>query len=297
MGTGTFLLNIIDSVADTIRAEQGDGAVGPQVRELFGRLIGFEQQVGPYAVAQLRIHQALKARHGAEIPEGEVKLLVADTLADPYDDLYTEQVHIPSTVEPIAHSRREANRIKLKVPIDVVIGNPPYGQGAGGLGGWIEAGSPGGGQSPPLDAFRAAGRGKLENVLSNMYVYFWRWATWKVFDAHAADTDGIIAFITPSSFTTGAGYAGMREYLRRNTDEGWIIDLSPEHFRSEASTRVFPGVPHKLSIAVFARYARRDRENPARIHYIAAAGDRQDKFGFLAVLDMRNERWADCGTC
>ena len=87
------------------------------------------------------------------------------------------RVHIPATLEPIARSRREANKIKLHTPIDVVIGNPPYGENARGLGGWIETGDPG--HPPPLDAFRAVGGGKYENVLPNLYVYFWRWAAWK----------------------------------------------------------------------------------------------------------------------
>ena len=276
MGTGTFLLNIIDAVARTVQEEQGQGAVGPQLLALFGRLIGFEKQAGPYAVAQLRIHQALKGEYQTEVPEKEVKLLVADTLDDPYDDLYTEQVHIPSTLEPIVRSRREANRIKLKTPIVVVIGNPPFGERAKGLGGWIEAGNPVSGP-PPLKAFRAAGLGKFENVLSSLYVYFWRWATWKVFDAHGGHGDGIVAFISPASFTTGAGYAGMREYLRRTADEGWIIDLSPGKFRSEVNTRIFPGVQHKLCIAVFARYAHRDHQAPARVHYIAVRRHRHGR--------------------
>ena len=105
----------------------------------------------------MRTHHALKSEYQTEMPEREVKLLVADTLDDPYDDLYTEQVHVPSSLEPIARSRREANRIKLKTPIHVVIGNPPYGEKAKGRGGWIEAGSPGGGPTSP--ARRVPGRG------------------------------------------------------------------------------------------------------------------------------------------
>ena len=175
-----------------------------------------------------------------------------------------------------------------------MIGNPPYGEKARGLGGWIETGDPG--HPPPLDAFRAAGRGKYENVLSNLYVYFWRWATWKVFDAHDAHPEGIVALITPSSFTTGAGYAGMREYLRRTADEGWVIDLSPEEFRSETGMRVFPGVQHKLCIAIFARYGPPDSDTPARIRYLAVAGSQAAKFGALTTVGIGDTRWSSCGT-
>jgi Type ISP C-terminal specificity domain/N-6 DNA Methylase len=288
MGTGTYLLNIIDRVADTVGEEEGQKAVPPQLRALFGRLIGFERQTGPYAVAGLRVQQALRTHH-ARVPDAEIQLFVADTLDDPN----LEQVHIPATLEPIARSRREANKIKLQTPIDVVIGNPPYRENARGLGGWIETGDPG--HPPPLDAFRAVGRGKYEKVLSNLYVYFWRWATWKVFDVHGTNPEGIVALITPSSFTTGPGYAGMRDYLRRTADEGWIIDLSPEEFRSGAGTRVFSGVQHKLCIAIFARYGPPDPDTPARIRYLAVAGSQAAKFDALATVGIDDIRWSSCG--
>ena len=102
MGTGTFLLSIIDSVAATIAAEEGPAAVPPQLRALLGRLIGFENQTGAYVVAELRIHQALKAKHGTEMPEADAKLYVADTLDDPY----AEQLRLPRSLDSIALSRR-----------------------------------------------------------------------------------------------------------------------------------------------------------------------------------------------
>lgn len=223
MGTGTFLLSVIDKVACTIAEEQGPGAVPAELRDLFKRLIGFEKQAGPYAVAELCINQAIKAEHGTEIPESEARLYLADTLDSPYEEDFGSL----SGMDAITRSRREANKVKLSTPVMVVIGNPPYDAKAKGQGGWIETGNPNHGQ-PPLDAFRAAGNGRYEYVLSDFYVFFWRWATWKVFDAHPEHPAGIVAFISPRSYTTGPGYAGMREYLRKTADEGWVIDVSPE---------------------------------------------------------------------
>jgi Type ISP C-terminal specificity domain/N-6 DNA Methylase len=292
MGTGSYLLAVIDRVAHTVSVEQGAEAVAPQVRELFSRMIGFEKQACPYAVAQLRISQALMAEHQAEVPDKKTRLLLADTLDSPDADL----VHIPATLEPLARSRRNADEVKREIPVDVVIGNPPYRERAKGLGGWIENGNPGDRHPPPLSDFRAAGLGKFERVLSNLYVYFWRWATWKVFDAHRDQPTGIVAFISPSSFTTGTGYTGMRQYLRRAADEGWIIDLSPEEFRPDASTRVFPEVQHKLCIAIFARYGRVNRSRPARVHYLAIAGSQEEKFRQLAAVSLHDDAaWVDCG--
>jgi len=186
MGTGTFLLSVIDSVAATVADEEGEAAIPPQIRSLFGRLIGFEKQACPFAVAELRVHQAVKAQHRTEIPDNEVRFFVADTLDNPY----IEQTHLGLTYEPIARSRREANKIKREVPVLVVIGNPPYRERAKGLGGWVEQGDDNSGAARPLNAFRAHGNGKYEYVLSNLSVYFWRWATWKAFDAHPVDPSG-----------------------------------------------------------------------------------------------------------
>ncbi|WP_218026866.1 type ISP restriction/modification enzyme [Nocardia inohanensis] len=287
MGTGTYLLNIVDRVARTVADEEGPGAVPPQLRALFRRLIGFELQTGPFAVAELRVHQALKADHKTEIPEKEVQFYIANTLDDPY----AEQTYIPSILEQIARSRSEANKVKREVKVQVVIGNPPYRERAKGLGGWVESGSGQRGETTPLSAFRAKGLGKYENVLSNLYVYFWRWATWKVFDAHPDSPAGIVAFITPSSFTTGKGHSGMREYLRRTADEGWIIDVSPEEHQPPINTRVFPGVQHHLCIAVFVRYGHGDRDQPARVHYRALHGTRAEKFAELTQLTPGSVGW------
>ncbi len=292
MGTGTYLLNIVSNVARTVEEEQGKGAVPGRLKTLFGRLIGMEKQTGPYAVAELRLNQALKTEHGAEIAEKNQKLYVADTLSNPFEGSELSGV----VYREIARSREEANRIKRDTPVQVVIGNPPYRERAKGFGGWIEQGAENSGHDIPLKAFKAAGLGKYEYVLSNLYVYFWRWATWKVFDAHPGQPAGIVAFITTSGYTTGPGFAGMREYLRRTADEGWIIDLSPEGHQPDVPTRVFPGVQQPLCIGVFVRYGAANRETPALIHHVSLSGHRSKKFAALAQLRLDSSEWANCAT-
>jgi Type ISP C-terminal specificity domain/N-6 DNA Methylase len=290
MGTGTFLLSVIERVAGTIADAQGPGAVPGELRDLFKRLIGFEKQAGPYAVAELRIHQALKTEHSTEIPESEARLYLADTLGNPYDDLTTL-----SGMDAIARSRREANKVKLSTPVMVVIGNPPYDAKAKNQGGWIEAGAPNDGRAvAPLTAFRAVGNGRYEYVLNDLYVYFWRWATWKVFDAHPEHPAGIVAFISPKSYTTGQGYAGMREYLRKTADEGWVIDVSPEGLRPDVPTRVFPGVQNPLCIGIFLRRGAPDDAQAATVHYRALHGHRDEKLRQLTAVKADDDGWETC---
>ncbi len=125
VGTGTFLLGLLRRIAETTAAEQDEGAVPAVVRASLRRLIGFELQFGPFAVAQLRLLAEVADLLGA----GDVgaakavglRLYVTDTLGNPDE----EAEWIPNILKPLAHSRREANRIKRAEPITVVIGNPP----------------------------------------------------------------------------------------------------------------------------------------------------------------------------
>ncbi|KWW99053.1 N-6 DNA methylase [Carbonactinospora thermoautotrophica] len=293
MGTGTFLLNVVERVAATAAREQGPGAVGEWLRDLAERLVGFERQTGPYAVAELRLHETLH-RYGSAPPGGRLQIFVADTLADPR----VEEAWLPLEYAPIATSLRKANQVKRDEQVRVVIGNPPYGDRAKGLGGWIETGpeDPERNPAPPLDAFRAAGKGRYEYVLSNLYVYFWRWATWKVFDAHPDEPTGVVAFITTSGYLGGPGFAGMREYLRRTADEGWIVDLSPEGHQPDVATRVFRAVQQPICIGVFARYGPPAPDRPAVVHHLAVSGSRAEKFARLAKVGLDDPAWADCPT-
>ena len=161
------------------------------------------------------------------------------------------------------------------------------------MGGWVERGS---GADPykPLDDFRAEGNGRHEFNLKNLYVYFWRWGTWKVFDANKDQSNGdtgIVCYITTSGYLRGPGFKGMREYLRRNTTEGWIIDVSPEGQRPDVATRIFPGVQQPLAIAIFTRTPDCDPQTPAQIHYIAVHGHRAEKYDALAKLSLLDSQW------
>ncbi|MGW2893937.1 type ISP restriction/modification enzyme [Streptomyces sp. NPDC001212] len=287
MGTGTYLHTVIDRVAQQAAERYGDAMAPDAIGRLAERLYGFELQMGPFAVAELRAADLLK-KYGAQLPPGGLNLHVTDTLDDPY----VKEEQLPSTYAPLSVSRTRANHVKANVPVTVVICNPPYDDKAENRGGWIEKRVKGQGR-PPLDDFRHPGNGRYEHALKNMYVYFWRWATWKVFDAHADDRHGVICFITPSAFTTGPAGRGMRDYLRRTCDEGWVINLSPEGQRSDVSTRVFPHVAQPLCICIFVRRADHVAGGSARVHYRALHGKRAEKFAQLRSTRLDEDGWRD----
>lgn len=301
VGTGAYLLGALRRIAQTVEADLGPGAVPGAIASATERLIGFEMQFGSFAVAQLRliaeIQTLMSVAHGDGRNLPALRLFVTDTLGDPY----AAQTQFSGMVAPIGESRREANAIKRGEPITVVIGNPPYKEKAKGRGGWIEAGSPGREAamdrwSPPV----AWGVSAHAKHLKNLYVFFWRWATWKVFGSgHAATTGetegdraGIVCFITVSGFLNGPGFQKMRDDLRRDCSHIWVIDCSPEGHQPDVPTRIFQGVQQPVCIVLAARTPGKDHEIPARLSFRALPeGKRDEKFKALADVSLADVGW------
>ncbi len=297
-GSGTFLLGLLASIKATVEANHGGpGAVPEMMNEVAKRLVGFELQFGAFAVAQLRLLAEMIDIGADATPQ----MFVTDTLGDPFEAIE----RAPGLVGEISKSRIEASRIKREQPVTVVIGNPPYKNAAMGKGSWVENGS--GNKAAPLNDWQPPvkwGVGADAKNLRNLYVYFWRWATWKVFEQGAGGRDkeppleeklaGMICYITVAGFLNGPGFQKMRHDLRRDCDEIWVIDCSPEGHQPKVATRVFQGVQQPICIVLALRTNTNDPGKPARVRYRAlATGKRNDKFTELEGLTLGGKRWLD----
>ena len=205
-------------------------------------------------MSQLRLLSELVELTGSS--QIRPSLFVTDTLSDPEET----RARLPSLFDPLTDSYEAANRSKGEEPIMVVIGNTPYKEKAKGRGGWIEQGRDG--EVGPLDEWKTPpewGAGAHLKHLKNLYIYFWRWATWKVFgeppvegEAPRADRKGVVCFITVAGFLNGPGFQKMRADLRRDADEIWVIDATPEGHQPQVSSRIFHGVQQPVRIVIAA---------------------------------------------
>ncbi|MCX7015789.1 MAG: N-6 DNA methylase, partial [Candidatus Sumerlaeota bacterium] len=315
-GTGTYLLGVIEHALGRVEAEQGEGAVAGQATELAKNLNGFELMVGPYAVTELRVSRALRDR-GAALPKDGTHIYLTDTLESPHAE---PPPTLALFLKPIADQHARATRVKSHVPVIVCLGNPPYDrheaveyaeddeetpttgkrkiQNVARTGGWVRWGDDQrGGDSifrDFLDPAVAAGHGVHVKNLYNLYVYFWRWALWKVFEHETAQGPGIVSFISASSYLDGDAFCGMREHLRRLCDEVWILDLGGEGRGTRKSDNVF-SIQTPVAIAVAVRAGRAKKEKPAQVHYTRIEGTRDDKLKALeAIGDFASRRWLDC---
>jgi len=302
VGTGTYLLAVIDHALATVSRQQGKGAVRGKAADLARNLYGFEIMAGPYAVSELRVTRALQD-YGAKLPPGGTHVYLTDTLESP-------QAQPPQSVmgwaqKEFAEQHRRATEVKAKVPVIVCLGNPPYDRhGAADetnkarTGHWVRWGDDGQGTGAIFKDFLApaldAGHGVHVKNLYNLYVYFWRWALWKVFECDTAAGPGVVSFISASSYLDGDAFCGMREYMRRLCDEVWILDLGGEGRGTRKSENVF-AIQTPVAIAVAVRYGKAKKDTPAKVHYARIDGTRKEKLLALrAVGNFGFLTWQDC---
>ena len=303
-GTGTFLLGIVALSLQRIANKMGAGAAESYAEALGRQLYGFEIQVGPYAVAQLRLSRALTERR-ASLPTEGPNVYLTDTLESP--DVTPQ---FPSLLSrELSTQHKMAIAVKKSTPILVCIGNPPYdrhgaadGKNLKETGGWVRWGDEDEyGRNHPeralLDDFarpvRESGQGVQLKNLYNLYVYFWRWALWKVFEQGAADAPGVVSFITASSFLEGPAFLGMRERMRRDCDEIWIIDLGGDGRGARTEENIF-AIQTPVCITLAVRFGRRDADVPAKVHYARLRGNRREKLDALrGIVDFSSLTWKE----
>ncbi len=292
VGTGTYLIGAIDHALAQVKAIEGAGAIPGRASVLARNLHGFEIMVGPYSVAELRVSQSL-ARYGATFPPDGPHIYLTDTLESPTSTPKAP----PLFLAPLAKEHERARQVKESVPVLVVLGNPPYDrhEASKKTGGWVRWGDKG--EIPILETFlkpaREASYGIHLKNLYNLYVYFWRWALWKVFEHTTAQGAGVVSFISASSYLDGPAFVGMREYLRRIADEIWIIDLGGEQRGTRKSENVF-AIQTPVAIAIAARYGSPQPTSPARISYARIEGSRDEKLQALkAIRRFSDLSWSE----
>jgi len=173
VGTGTYLLGVIEHALKRVQTEQGEGAVPGQATALAGNLYGFELMVGPYAVAELRVSRALRDR-GAELPTDGTHIYLTDTLESPD----AEPPKLPLFFQPMADQHARALKVKSEVPVLVCLGNPPY------------------------DRHEAASDDNKARTGG--------WVRWGDDEQGAANGPGIVSYISASSYLDGDAFSGMR---------------------------------------------------------------------------------------
>jgi len=315
VGTGTYPVAAIKHGLDKVRERSGPGAVPARARQMAENMHGFEVLVGPYAVAHLRLTQALEGAINEAREDGapeekldkRLNIYLADTLESPNA---APPGGLNLTYRALTREHEAARRIKNEGDILVCLGNPPYDRQqiedgdttTRRKGGWVRFGDQVEGAAKQEEQGERAilkdftepatksGAGVHLKNLYNDYVYFWRWALWRLFEQQ--ESGGIVTFITASSYLAGPGFVGVREAMRRTFDELWIIDLGGDNLGTRKTPNVF-NIQTPVAIAIGVRSARPSPDTPAKVRYAKIEGEtREEKLAQLdAIGDFRVLTW------
>ena len=282
------------------KLEQGAGAVPGQATTLAEHLYGFELMVGPYAVSELRVSRALRDRR-REIASGRHASL---------PDRYAREVQTRNHCNHRFSTNQWQNSMparwlsRTRVPVIVCLGNPPYDRHEAATeanqaqtGGWVRHGE--GEERPILEDFLAPARSVQGMAcVSKTSIIFTSTSGAGPCGRSLSRVErrraGRVSFISASSYLDGDAFCGMREQMRRQCDEIWILDLGGEGRGTRRDENVFDiQTPVAIAVAFRAREAKTD--TPARVHYARVEGTRKDK---LAALDditcFSKVEWQEC---
>ena len=205
-GTGTFICDLI---------EHFDGQPEKLAHKYRHELHANEVAILPYYVANLNIEAtyALTANRYEEFPG----LCFVDTLDNTYA-LRKHRGHIDDLFGGVSDDNVKRIRQQNSRRISVIIGNPPY--NANQLN---ENQNNKNREYPEIDkrikeTYIAASTAQ-KTKLYDMYARFFRWASDRV------DENGIIAFVSNSSFIDSRTFDGFRKCLLQEFNEIRVIDL------------------------------------------------------------------------
>ncbi|HET9713262.1 MAG TPA: hypothetical protein VFP64_15315, partial [Pyrinomonadaceae bacterium] len=292
-GTAAYPLGAIHFALEKASARFGEGMVAARSSECANNFHGFEILVGPYAVAHLRLTQVI-SDYGGTLPSDGIRVFLTDTLESPY----AEPPQPNLFARRLTEEHRRAQRVKSHTRVLVCMGNPPYDREERDAdadetvqrkGGWVRHGDPGKPEERPIlqdfiEPATHAGAGVHVKNLYNDYVYFWRWALWKLFENPEANGPGIISFITASSYLRGPGFVGMRQKMRESFDELWIIDLEGDNRGARKTPNVF-AITTPVAIAIGVRFGDPNPQEPAAVRYTKITGTREEKFDRLSRIN------------
>jgi Type ISP C-terminal specificity domain/N-6 DNA Methylase len=318
VGTGTYPVAAVKQGLDKVAKRSGKPAVPARAKQMAENMYAFEILVGPYAVAHLRLTRALEGaiNDAKPVTEPEEKLskrlniYLADTLESPNS---APPGGLDLTHRALTQEHEAARKVKNEGDILVCHGNPPYDRQViedgdsttQRKGGWVRFGDQVKGGAKQEDqggrvifkdftepATKVDAGLHLKN-LYNDYVYFWRWALWRLFEQQKCG--GIVTFITASSYLAGPGFVGVREFMRRTFDDLWIIDLGGDNLGNRKTPNVF-NIQTPVAIAIGVRAQKPSPDTPAKVRYVKIEGaTREDKLAQLeAVAGFDGIVWRDC---
>ena len=279
-GTGTYIAELLEYWAG-VQDRHPDRFAHKYQHELHCN----EVSILPYYIANLNIEYTYQALTGQYAPFENI--VFVDTLDNMgFATQYVKQMGLFA----LADENSERIQRQNEREISVIIGNPPYNA-------WQENYNK---QNPNRpyqhiderikQTYVKYGTAQNQIALYDMYTRFLRWASDRLGD------EGIIAFVSNSSFIDSQSYDGFRKVVADEFSELWVINLkgnartSGERRRREGGNVFDDAI--RVGIAIYFLVRRADKSKPFTIHYNAIAdyARSEEKRAYL-LTSLEKLRW------
>lgn len=275
-GTGTFLAQIIEYIAQQFASQQGIWQNYVQ-EHLLPRLNGFELLMASYAIAHLKLDMLLSQTQITE-STNRIQIYLTNSLEEPTPDR-----SLP-LARWLSDEANEANRIKRDTPVMCVIGNPPYNGESSNKGSWIMNLMEDYKKEPNTDKKLAERNPK---VINDDYVKFIRYASHFI----EKNGSGVLVYINPHGFLDNITFRGMRYHLLKTFDSIYTIDLHGNSRKKETTPsgetdeNVF-NIMQGVSINIFVKKTNSKNTELAKVYHYDLYGKRAEKFAFLSENNL-----------
>lgn len=277
-GTLTFVVQAIKLVQMELGKRKKEGLITSYIEEhIIPHFHAFEILVAPYTVGHFKVAMILEEMGYRFKESNRFQFYLTNTLE-------MKEPKQTSFLIDLAREGQEAKRIKEKVSILAVLGNPPYSVSSENKSKFIE---------DLMDDYKEDVRNERNiQPLSDDYIKFIRFAHWKVAQAGK----GILGFITNNSYLSGIIHRGMRRKLLDTFDEIYILNL---HGSSRIGEKAPDGGKDKnvfdiqqgVAIALYVKMEKPPKGK--KVYYADFWGVREEKYKYLFENKAQTTEWQE----
>jgi type I restriction-modification system DNA methylase subunit len=285
VGTGTFLIYAIQkAIEEAEKTSKTSYYLNEFIKKhILKNFYAFEIMIAPYVVSHLKTIFTLTENNYRFTSDDKVNIYLTNTLE------FSERAlkgSFPGIFEQtLVTEQKNAYEVKNKIPILIVIGNPPYSVSSQNK---IDLNTEFG---KFYESYKENVRKEEKNIqpLSDDYIKFLAFAHFKINQTGS----GIVAMITNNSFLDGIIHRDMRKKLLDDFDNIYILNLHGDIKRSESTKElkdenVFD-ITQGVSINIFVKTNKKQIDK--RIFYKELIGLREDKYSFLDNHNVKNTDW------
>ncbi|MBR1003621.1 MULTISPECIES: type ISP restriction/modification enzyme [Bradyrhizobium] len=296
-GTGTFLVEVIDRIHETMVAKwEGHGRSKGEIdllwneyvpHHLLPRLHGYELLMAPYAIAHLKVGLKLYETGYRFGSEERARIYLTNAL-EPAHELSGK---FAFAMPALAHEAQAVGEIKRRQRFTVVLGNPPYSLLSANMEPSHRA---------LIEVYKYAngeriherGALQMEKNLNDDYVKFIRLSELTVERSNV----GVTGLITNHSFLDNPTMRGLRWNLLQFASRVWVNDLHGNSTKQEKppqggeDANVFQ-IKQGVAVSLCARLEAAPKS--CQVMHHECWGGRVAKENWLASNDMGGHPWED----